>query len=93
MKISKKELINRLSEDLIMSKAETEFVLEQMFNSISGMLQEGKTLSIPRFGKFIVYQSEPRKARNPRTGETVDVPEKQKVKFKPSNILKDSIQE
>ncbi|MFW5848085.1 MAG: HU family DNA-binding protein [bacterium] len=92
-KLGKKEIVEFLSDDMDMSKAETESIFDQMFLSISEMLQDGYTVSIPRFGKFVVYQSAPRKGRNPATGETVNVPEKTKVKFKPSSILKESIQE
>ena len=93
VKIGKKELLAQLAENLDMSRTEAEFILEGTFNTIADLLAEGKTVSIPRFGKFTVYQSAPRTGRNPATGESVEVPAKQKMKFKPSNKLKDLIQE
>lgn len=91
--MNKKELIDRLSRDMSMSKAQTTVLFEEMFESISNILANGQDVSIPKFGKFQVSMQPERKARNPKTGETVMVPEKQKVKFKPSNTLKEQIQE
>jgi hypothetical protein len=40
---------------------------------------------IPKFGKFSTVLKPARKARNPRSGEEVDVPERLSVKFRPSS--------
>lgn len=90
--MNKKELINRLSLDMSMSKAQTQVVFEEMFDSIANLLANGEDVSIPKFGKFQVSVQPERQARNPKTGETVTVPEKQKVKFKPSTTLKERVQ-
>lgn len=92
-KLGKKELIEKLAEKMGMNKSQTEELMADMFASISEILSEGYTISVPRFGKFIVYNSEGYKGRNPATGESVDVPAKKKIKFKPSDILKKYIQE
>jgi len=90
--MGKKELIERLSKNFEMSKAETESIFNEMFGTIEEILQEGNEVSIPRFGKFIVYQSKSRQGRNPATGESVNIPEKTRVKFKPSDKLKQNLQ-
>jgi len=90
--MNKKELIERLSKEMTMSKNQTTIVFEEMFAAMSKILAEGETVSIPNFGKFEVYEAPAKKARNPKTGETVDVPAKNKLKFRPSNNLKKFIQ-
>lgn len=92
-KLGKKELVEKLADKMGMNKSQTEELLGDMFGSISEILSEGYTISVPRFGKFVVYNSEGYKGRNPATGESVDVPPKKKIKFKPSNILKDLVRE
>lgn len=93
VKLGKKELVEKLAGKMGMSNSLTEELMGDMFSSISEILSEGYIISVPRFGKFIIYNSEGYKGRNPATGESVDVPPKKKVKFKPSNILKDFVQE
>lgn len=89
--MNKKELIKFLSEEMGMSKAHTEVMFEEMFAAIGKALTDGKDVSIPRFGKFQISTSEARKGRNPKTGEEIDIPAKNRVKFKASKSLKDSV--
>lgn len=92
VKLSKKELVEKLASNMGMSKSQTEYILSDVFNELTAILAQGYTVSIPNFGKFIVYNSDGYKGRNPATGEPVDVPPKRKIKFKPSNNLKSDIQ-
>ena len=91
MKIGKKKLIERMSNQLGMSKTETEVLFEDIFIVITNTLIDGFTVSIPRFGKFEISITGERKARNPKTGESIQVQKKRKIKFKPSNMLKNII--
>lgn len=50
--------------------------------------KEGESLSIHGFGSFRAITKNPRKARNPKTGETIDVPAKRAVKFRPTTMFK-----
>ena len=90
--MKKKELIDRLSKEMTMSKSQTGILFEEMFSAISKILAEGETVSVTNFGKFEVYEMAAKKSRNPKTGEVVDVPERKKVKFRPSVNLKNFIQ-
>lgn len=64
-----------------------------VFDIISLALIAGESISIPKFGKFEAFVKPARKARNPRTGESIDVPEKLSVKFKPSSTLRAQLSE
>lgn len=93
VKMNKKELVDILADKSGVKKQEMDKLITNIFNGITEMLSDGCTVSIPRFGKFIVYKSGGYKGRNPATGEPVDVLIKNKIKFKPSHILKNEIQE
>jgi integration host factor subunit beta len=57
--------------------------LDEMMRS----LMENGRLELRNFGVFQVVESAPRKARNPRTGETVMVPSRRVVKFKMGKVM------
>lgn len=85
-KMTKKEFVDalqvRLSENgITMNKKDTEKAAETVFNAIRETTAADGEFSWPGFGKFKLRTRGARKARNPRTGETVDVPEKQVVVF------------
>ena len=56
--------------------------------SISG--QNG-TVKISKFGTFTTYESAARTGRNPNTGESLDIPSKTRIRFKPYKSLKESV--
>ena len=68
-------------------------IIKAAFDICSQAIEAGEDVSIPKFGKFIVAVRTARKARNPRTGKTVDVPEKLAVKFRPSSNLRAALAE
>ena len=97
--MNKAELLNLIgttakkSKDIDVSKATAIAVAELTFDIMKNTLKDVKTISIRNFGSFNVIYSAPRTAKNPRTGETIDVPAKNKVKFKPSAELASSVNE
>jgi len=68
----------------------TDFI-DSMIVALRAGIQDEDRVAIPEFGVFTKVQRKARTARNPRTGETVEVPEKTTVKFKPSQYLKDML--
>jgi len=54
-------------------------------------LSKGETLELRNFGVFKVKERKARTGRNPRTGETVSVPPKKVVTFKPGLVMKQSV--
>lgn len=64
-------------------------------NSVFGLLQEtlisGESVTMTGFAKFEICERGARTARNPRTGETIEVPSHKTLKFKASSVLKDAI--
>lgn len=85
------ELSRALSEkhDLKISEAET--YVRSTFELLESTLQKNEEINLTKFGVFQVITKPARKVRNPKTGETVDAPAKNVVKFKPFSQLKESV--
>jgi len=70
---------------------QTEIVVDTVFESIKDALQKGDKVEIRGFGNFRLKERRPRKARNPKTGESVDVPGKKAIRFKVGKALRDAL--
>jgi len=68
-------------------------ITKAVFDIISQAAAVGETVSVPKFGKFEVKVKPAHKARNPRTGDQIDVPDKLVVKFRPSSTLLGALSE
>ncbi len=73
------------------SKKHSEEVVDFVFDSITSSLKKGEEVSIAGFGAFIVKNRKARTARNPRTGELVQVPATTVPKFKAGKALKEAV--
>lgn len=90
--MNKQELVDLISRrGLCETKIKAEEIVELIFNEIKNAVKDGKKVSIAGFGIFIKKQMNARKARNPRTGETVTVPKHGKVRFKISENFKNLV--
>jgi integration host factor beta subunit len=70
---------------------QTEIVIETVFDSIKDALKRDEKIEIRGFGNFRLKERKPRKARNPKTGESVDVPQKKAVRFKAGKALREAL--
>lgn len=64
-----------------------------MLNILKKALECGETVKISGFGSFIVKQKANRRGRNPQTGEALTIEARRILQFKPSPVLKNSINE
>lgn len=87
--MTKIELVEKLAEKMSMQKKEAERVLEVFVNTIQDALKNGQKVNLAGLGTFVVVEKKARVARNPKTGETVEVPAKKAPKFKPGKQLKE----
>jgi nucleoid DNA-binding protein len=90
--MTKVELIDKVAEGLGLPKREIEKMLDKLISTIQNALKEGKKVSVAGLGTFIVKEKKARLARNPKTGESVQVPAKRAPKFRPGKELKEIIQ-
>jgi len=85
-------LIEKVAEKVEgLTRNQTEIVVETVFESIKKALMQGEKIEIRGFGNFRLKTRNPRKARNPKTGETVEVPGKKVLYFKVGKALKESL--
>ncbi len=91
--MSRKEIINKLSKkNPNLTKPELENVLNIFCENISNSLKNKIDIEIRGFGTFLIKKTKEKfTARNPKTGEIIYVPEKNKVRFKISKKLKELI--
>lgn len=86
--MTKMELIEELAVRVELSRAKAGRVVDTLCEVIGERLQAGESVALPPLGRFIPVHRAARKARNPQTGEQVDVPERVGVRFQASATLK-----
>lgn len=89
--ITKRELVNRIAEEIGQTKVVVRDVLQRFLNEIIEELAQGNRLEFREFGVFEVRERAPRIAQNPRTLEKVPVPAKRVVKFKVGRVMRDRV--
>jgi integration host factor subunit beta len=91
--VTKKEIVKTISEEIGLTQLKTKEIVQKTFDAIVDTLVEDKRIELRNFGVFEVKQRAARKARNPRTGEKVFVPEKFVVTFKPGKEMEERVRE
>jgi DNA-binding protein HU-beta len=91
MPVSKSDLADAIAQKAGLPKSKADNVVSMVFDTIQSSLQMGEKVSIVSFGTFEVRTSKGRMGRNPKTGETIYIPEKKSVKFKAGKGLKESV--
>jgi DNA-binding protein HU-beta len=85
--MTKIEMIDKIGENVALPKKDIEKVLDNFVSITQIALKEGKKVSLTGLGSFTAKERKARIARNPKTGEKVEVPAKKVVKFKPGKEL------
>jgi len=93
MTMTKAELVEMIAGKTGVSKKDTGIVVNLILENIGKALVGGDKVELRGFGSFKVKNRRARLARNPRTGEAVQVPSKQVPYFKASNELKSKLNE
>jgi DNA-binding protein HU-beta len=89
--MNKADLVNYVAEAGGLSKSAAADAVEAVLGGITSTLAAGESVSLVGFGTFSVADRAARTARNPRTGETINVPASKAPKFKPGKALKDAV--
>ncbi|MBM4136651.1 MAG: integration host factor subunit beta [Nitrospira sp.] len=90
--MTKSVLIEKISEKVgSLTRKQTEIVVETVFDSIKEALVKGEKIEVRGFGNFRLKNRRPRKARNPKTGDKVDVPGKRVLYFKVGKVLREAL--
>jgi len=89
--VTKADIVDVVSRATGLTKVDTEAVIDGFLATITDALQRGERVEFRGFGSFSLKVRKPKKARNPGTGEEIHLPERIVPVFKPSKLLKDSI--
>lgn len=89
--MNKTDLIDAVTEDTGLSKADASRAVDAVFDSIAGALKGGDKVSLVGFGTFLVRERAARQGRNPKTGETITIAAGKSPAFKAGKGLKDAV--
>ncbi|MDX1968444.1 MAG: HU family DNA-binding protein [Planctomycetaceae bacterium] len=91
--MTKKEIVKDISEEIGLTQLKTKEIVQKTFDAIVKTLVEDGRIELRNFGVFEVKKRAARKARNPRTGDKVFVPEKFVVTFKPGKEMEERVRQ
>ena len=89
--VTKKEMAKAIAEEMGLPQTQARAVVQRVFDRITETLVQEGRIELRNFGVFEVKKRQPRKARNPRTGEKVKVPAKLVVTFKPGREMEERV--
>ena len=81
-------LANRFGQ---LTHRDAEFAVKAILDAMNDALVAGHRIEIRGFGSFSINRRPPRMGRNPRSGESVAIPEKRVPHFKPGKALRESV--
>ncbi|MDD2464214.1 MAG: HU family DNA-binding protein [Desulfobulbus sp.] len=90
--MNKNDLIESIAHSAQISKIAAERGLNGLLSTLSAAREEGKRVTLVCFGRFSVVDRGPRIGRNPKTAETVPIPPRRVVKFRPGKELSGKVQ-
>ena len=90
--MNKNDLIKSIAQSAQISRATAEMGLNGLLSALEAAMKEGQRVTLVGFGSFSVVDRAPRTGRNPKTGETVPIPSRRVVRFRPGKELADKIQ-
>jgi nucleoid DNA-binding protein len=89
--MTKADLVEKIAEKTGLTRTDVAVIVDGFLDAVRDAMKEGKNIEIRGFGTFKIKARKARKARNPRTGEEVPVPDRKVPVFKPSNEFKELI--
>ncbi|MFB4205166.1 DNA-binding protein HU-beta [wastewater metagenome] len=89
--MNKSELIEAVAQSADISKAAATRAVDAFVDSVADALREGDQVTLVGFGTFTVRERAARTGRNPRTGETINIPASKVPGFKAGKALKDAV--
>jgi DNA-binding protein HU-beta len=91
--MNKAELIELISEQADLSKAEASRALEAFLKGVKDSLKGGDPVILVNFGAFVVKERVAREGRNPQTGQKINIKAAKIVGFKPGKALKEAVKD
>ena len=89
--MNKQELVKAIAEGAELTQKDVRVMVDAYTSVIAEAVSNGEEVMVQGFGKFYPVEKEARTARNPKTGEAVEVPAKTVVRFKAGKDLKEAV--
>lgn len=89
--MNKKDLVQKIAETNELTKQQAADVLDTVLDSIGDAIAAGDKVQLLGFGTFEKRERPARIARNPRTGENIEIAAASVPAFKPGKALKDKV--
>ncbi|MBQ1229903.1 MAG: HU family DNA-binding protein [Clostridia bacterium] len=87
--MKKTQLIEKAAQASGLTKKDTALALDAILDAIGEAVAAGESVQIPGFGTWNVKVQKARTGRNPKTNETIEIPESKRVTFSVGKALKD----
>jgi DNA-binding protein HU-beta len=89
--VNKNDLVAKVAGHSGLSKQDATKAVDSVLDCITDALKDGDEVRLVGFGTFAVTEREATTGRNPRTGESIDIPASKSPKFRPGKQLKDAL--
>jgi len=89
--LNKNDLIAAVATSTELSKADATKAVDGVLDAVTGSLKSGEEVRLVGFGTFSVAARAASTGRNPRTGESIQIPASNQPKFKAGKALKDAV--
>jgi len=90
--MTKADIVDHVYDNLGgLSKKESAEIVELVFETLKQILEQGEKVKISGFGNFVVREKKARIGRNPQTGTEIRISPRRVLTFKPSQILKNTL--
>jgi len=86
--ITRKDLARAINEKMGFSQRSAEEIVDTVFSTMKSTLLDGESIKLVHFGTLSVKKKSPRRGRNPRTGDAMEISSRSMVTFKPSKGLR-----
>ncbi len=89
--LTRKELAEALTAQLGYSQSTCSELIDTFLDGMKNRLLNGEPIKFVHFGTFNVRDKQPRRGRNPRTGETITIKPRQMISFRPSKKMREQV--
>lgn len=90
--MNKSQLVKEVSNKMKLSMGASKDLVGMVLKIIADSLATGEDVSLQCFGNFVIKEKKPYIGRNPSTGESLPIPAKTILAFRPGTTLKEAIQ-
>lgn len=89
--MNKREIVSKIAKDTGITKGNAAAAVDSLIDGITRSLKKGDAVSFVGFGTFKISNRKARKARNPQTGATINIPKRRVPRFSAGKTLKQAV--